>query len=171
MRRLALIALAALAMVSAGCRDELANQPKLRGYGVPFGADLDYPARPPPGTVARDEEPAHPPPPVTLALLHRGRERYGIFCAPCHGLSGTGNGMIVQRGFPQPPSYLSEKLREAPIEHFYDVITHGYGVMFPYAARVPPPDRWAIAAYIRALQASAMATLNDVPPELRQTIQ
>ena len=79
--------------------------------------------------------------------------------------------MIVQRGFPHPPSYLTERLREAPIEHFYDVITHGYGVMFPYAARVPPPDRWAIAAYIRALQASAMASLNDVPPELRQTMQ
>ena len=104
-------------------------------------------------------------------LLHRGQERYGIFCAPCHGISGTGNGMIVQRGFPPPPSYLTEKLREAPIEHFYDVITHGYGVMFPYAARVPPPDRWAIAAYIRALQASAMASLDDVPPELRQTVQ
>ena len=79
--------------------------------------------------------------------------------------------MIVQRGFPHPPSYHSERLREAPIQHFYDVITNGYGVMFPYAARVAPPDRWAIIAYIRALQASTMASLTDVPPEIRQTLQ
>jgi hypothetical protein len=79
--------------------------------------------------------------------------------------------MIVQRGFPQPPSYLTEKLREVPIRHFYDVITYGHGVMFPYAERVPPPDRWAITAYIRALQASAMANLADVPPQLRETVQ
>lgn len=79
--------------------------------------------------------------------------------------------MIVQRGFPHPPSYHSEKLREAPIQHFYDVITNGYGVMFSYAARVAPPDRWAITAYIRALQASTVASLNDVPPEIRQTLQ
>jgi hypothetical protein len=79
--------------------------------------------------------------------------------------------MIVQRVFPRPPSYHSEKLREAPIQHFYDVITNGYGVMFPYAARVAPPDRWAIIAYIRSLQASTVATLTDVPPEIRQTLQ
>lgn len=171
MRRLAILAAAVVATALAGCRNELANQPKLRGFAVPFGADLGYPARPPPGTVARDDELTHPPPPLTLALLHRGRERYNIFCAPCHGLAGTGSGIIVQRGFPQPPSYLTERLREAPIQHFYDVITSGYGVMFPYAARVPPPDRWAITAYIRALQASAMATLDDVPPELRRVVQ
>jgi mono/diheme cytochrome c family protein len=170
-KRLTAAVLAALAVVSAGCRDELANQPKLHGYAVPSGADLGYPARPPSGTVARDEELAHPPPPLTLALLHRGQERYGIFCAPCHGAAGIGDGMIVQRGFPQPPSYLTEKLREAPIQHFYDVITYGHGVMFPYAAWVPPPDRWAIAAYIRVLQVSAMASLDDMPPELRQTVQ
>jgi cytochrome c553 len=170
-KRLAVAVLAALAVASTGCRNELANQPKLRGFAVPFGARTDYPMLPPPGTVARDEEMAHPPPPLTLALLHRGQERYSIFCAPCHGPAGTGNGMIVQRGFPKPPSYLTEKLREAPIQHFYDVITHGHGIMFPYAARVPPPDRWAITAYIRALQASAMATLDEVPPELRQTVQ
>ena len=79
--------------------------------------------------------------------------------------------MVVQRGFPHPPSYHTAKLREAPIQHFYDVITNGYGVMFPYAARVPPPDRWAIIAYIRALQASTMADLTDVPPEIRRTLQ
>jgi mono/diheme cytochrome c family protein len=171
-KRLAILAAAAtVAVALVGCRNELANQPKLRGFAVPFGARVDYPATPPPGAVARDEELAQPPPPLTLALLRRGQERYDIFCAPCHGFSGTGSGMIVQRGFPQPPSYLTEKLREVPIRHFYDVITYGHGVMFPYAERVPPPDRWAITAYIRALQASAMANLADVPPQLRETVQ
>ena len=79
--------------------------------------------------------------------------------------------MIVQRGFPHPPSYFSEKLRGAPNQHFYDVITHGYGVMYPYADRVEPTDRWAITAYIRALQASATASLSDVPPDKRSALQ
>ena len=94
------------------------------------------------------------PQPVTRAMLDRGRERFDIYCAVCHGRTGEGNGMIVQRGFPAPPSYHTDRLRTAPIGHFYDVITNGYGVMYSYAARVEPPDRWAIAAYIRALQLS-----------------
>jgi mono/diheme cytochrome c family protein len=168
--RLLLPVALACAVVLTSC-DRFANQPKLRGFTVPFGKELAYPLVPPPGTVARDDKLTHPPPPLTLALLRRGRERFDIFCAPCHGFTGTGNGMIVQRGFPDPPSYLSEKLREAPIQHFYDVITNGYGVMFSYAARVPPPDRWAIIAYIRALQASATAQVADIPPEIRKTFQ
>ncbi|HEY9510826.1 MAG TPA: cytochrome c, partial [Verrucomicrobiae bacterium] len=92
--------------------------------------------------------------PITRGVLERGRQRFEIYCAPCHGRTGEGNGMIVQRGFPPPPSYHIDRLRAAPIGHFYDVITHGYGVMYPYAARVEPHDRWAIAAYIRALQLS-----------------
>jgi mono/diheme cytochrome c family protein len=154
----------------AGC-DRMANQPKLRGFTEPFGSDLAYPLVPPAGTVATDDKLVHPPPPVTLALLQRGRERFDIYCAPCHGYDGRGDGMIVRRGFPTPPSYHTERLREAPIQHFYDVITNGYGVMFSYAARVAPSDRWAIIAYIRALQASTMANLTDVPPEIRQTLQ
>ena len=174
MRRPALVALTGAAIASAGMLtscDRFANQPKLRGFVVPYGKELAYPLSPPPGTVATDDKLDHPPPPVTLALLRRGKERFEIYCAPCHGYDGGGDGMIVQRGFPHPPSYHSDKLRDAPIQHFYDVITNGYGVMFSYAARVNPSDRWAIIAYIRALQASNMASLTDVPPEIRPTLQ
>jgi mono/diheme cytochrome c family protein len=111
------------------------------------------------------------PPALTMALLERGQQRFNIDCSPCHGRSGQGDGTIVQRGFPHPPSYFSEKLRDAPNQHFYDVITHGYGVMYPYADRVEPADRWAITAYIRALQASASASLSDVPPDKRSALQ
>jgi mono/diheme cytochrome c family protein len=103
------------------------------------------------------------PPPVTKALLASGREHYEVFCAPCHGLTGQGDGIIVQRGFPAPPSYHLDRLRKAPAQHFFDVITSGYGIMYPYAARVPPRDRWAIVAYIRALQESRFTKLADMP--------
>ena len=103
------------------------------------------------------------PPPVTAALLARGRERFGIFCSPCHGLAGDGDGIIVAHGFPAPPSYHIDRLLAAPAQHFYDVISHGYGVMFAYDDRVPPHDRWAIAAYIRALQLSRRAKVAEVP--------
>lgn len=114
------------------------------------------------GDLARDKE-IKEPPPVTAALLERGKQRFDIFCSPCHGLAGKGDGMIVQRGFPPPPSYHSARLRSAPPQHFFDVITNGFGVMYPYAARVEPRDRWAIVAYIRALQISQHAQLADVP--------
>ncbi|MDA9408121.1 c-type cytochrome [Bradyrhizobium sp. CCBAU 45384] len=105
-------------------------------------------------------------PHISAGLLARGRERYDIYCSPCHGLSGQGDGMIVQRGFPAPPSYHSSRLRAAPAAHFFDVITNGHGVMFSYAARIDPSDRWAIVAYIRALQESQGANVADTP-ELR----
>ena len=94
------------------------------------------------------------PRPLTRALLERGRQRFDIYCAPCHSPLGDGDGMVARRGFPHPPSYHIDRLRRAPDRHFYDVITHGYGVMHSYADRVPPADRWAIVAYIRALQLS-----------------
>ncbi len=97
------------------------------------------------------------PLPVSAALLSRGRERFDIYCAPCHSRLGDGDGMIVRRGFPAPPSYHTERLRAAPDSHFYQVITRGYGAMYPYADRVTPEDRWAIVAYIRALQLSQHA--------------
>jgi mono/diheme cytochrome c family protein len=93
----------------------------------------------------------------TRQVLDRGRERYNIYCSPCHGRTGDGNGMIVQRGFPQPPSFHLDRLRTAADGHFYDVITNGFGAMYSYANRVKPDDRWAIAAYIRALQLSRNA--------------
>lgn len=155
----------------AAC-DNMANQPKLNPYELPYGSQARWPATPPLHTIARDE-PLRPPgpPPVTVALLERGQQRFNIYCAPCHGRFGDGNGMIVQRGFPQPPSYYSDALRNAPNQLFYDVITHGYGVMFSYADRVVPADRWAIVAYIRALQASTDATVADVPPDKRSALR
>ena len=148
---------ALLVLLLAGCRQDMADMPRLDPLAFAPGFPHDAAAlRPPPGTIARDADLSPPaealPDRVPLAMLKRGRERYDIFCAPCHSPVGDGRGMIVQRGFPQPPSYHDPGLVAAPDRHFYDVITHGFGVMFPYGNRVPPEDRWAITAYIRALQ-------------------
>jgi mono/diheme cytochrome c family protein len=107
------------------------------------------------------------PMPVTKAVLDRGQERFNVYCSPCHGRTGEGNGMIVQRGFRQPPSYHDERLRNAPVGYFFDVMTNGFGAMQDYSAQVTVPDRWAIAAYIRVLQVSRSATVNDVPADRR----
>ena len=111
------------------------------------------------------------PLPVTKEFLLRGQERFNIFCSPCHGRVGDGQGMIAQRGFPQPPSFHSERLREEPVGYYYDVITNGFGVMYSYASRIQPRDRWAIVAYIRALQLSQNSTLEDLPAEARQELE
>jgi len=107
------------------------------------------------------------PMPITPEIMARGQERFNVFCSPCHGRTGAGNGMIVQRGFRQPPSYHEERLRNAPVGYFFDVMTNGFGAMQDYSAQVPPADRWAIAAYIRALQLSQHATVADVPADRR----
>lgn len=112
----------------------------------------------------------HFPFPVTKQVLLRGEERFNIYCAPCHGMTGDGDGMIVRRGFSQPPTYHQERLRKAPVGHYFDVITNGYGAMYAYASRVSPEDRWAIIAYIRALQLARDAKLSDVPMKERATI-
>jgi mono/diheme cytochrome c family protein len=169
-RAVAVLLIVGLSLAVAAC-DNMANQPKRLPYQLPFGAhDPNWPALPPPHTVARDDKPV-PIPPVTLSLLARGQQRFDIYCAPCHSRVGDGEGMVVQRGFPAPPSYYIARLRNAPIQHFYDVITHGHGAMFPYADRVAPADRWAIIAYIRALQASADARLADVPSDQRANLE
>jgi mono/diheme cytochrome c family protein len=111
------------------------------------------------------------PIPVTRPLIDRGQQRYNIYCSPCHGKTGYGDGIIVQRGFPAPPSYHSNRLRQAPLGHFFDVITNGYGNMYSYNDRVSIPDRWAIIAYIRVLQRSQDATISDVPPQERQQLE
>lgn len=102
--------------------------------------------------------------PATKEVLERGRERFDIYCAPCHSRAGDGNGMIVQRGYRHPPSFHTQALRNAPLGHFYDVMTNGFGAMPDYAAQVPTNDRWAIAAYIRVLQLSQNANAADLPP-------
>ena len=102
------------------------------------------------------------PLPITPTLLTRGRQRFDIYCAPCHSRVGDGDGMIAERGFPHPPSYHTAALRNAPDSHFYQVITHGYGVMYPYADRISRHDRWAIVAYIRALQLSQHAPRSEL---------
>jgi mono/diheme cytochrome c family protein len=108
---------------------------------------------------------------VDRAVLERGRERFNIYCSPCHSRLGDGQGMIVQRGFSPPPSLHEQRLRDAPAGHFFHVITHGYGAMYSYASRVPPEDRWAIVAYIRALQLSQHASLADVPATERSKLE
>ena len=160
MRRVA-CAMALLALVLAGC-DDMAKQPKDKANAMrdPPAAGAPAPAA---GTVAHDA-PADGVPPLSLAVIARGRERFDIACSPCHGRDGYGKGMIVERGFPAPPSFHVDRLRDALVGHFVDVIANGHGAMSSYAARVAPADRWAIAAYIRALQASQdtpVAALDD----------
>jgi cytochrome c553 len=104
---------------------------------------------------------------VTQEFLLRGQERFNIYCAPCHSRNGDGQGMIVKRGFPQPPDYAIRRLRTAPVGHFFEVMTNGYGAMYSYASRVQPQDRWAIAAYIRALQA-ARPVVPDTRPYIKR---
>src|SRR5205085_10997148 len=108
--------------------------------------------------------------PITQDVLTRGQQRYNIYCSMCHGMTGYGDGMIVRRGFRRPPSYHTEQLRQAPVGHFFDVITNGWGAMPDYATQIPVQDRWAIIAYVRALQLSQQVNKSEVPPEkLKQT--
>jgi mono/diheme cytochrome c family protein len=145
-------------LLLAACNQNLtmSDQRKLDEYErssvFPNGKVLQSPA---PGSVSREQELGNvlaQKPAMTLALVERGRDRFNIFCSECHGPGGDADGMVVQRGFPKPPSFHEARLVNAPDEHFVDVITNGHGVMYSYADRVPPADRWAIAAYIRALQ-------------------
>jgi mono/diheme cytochrome c family protein len=176
-----------LALLAGACRQDMAEQPRYD----PLEASRFFPdgqaARPRvAGTVARGELADDTalftgkaegrlvdkvPVAVTPEVLARGRERFDIYCSPCHDRVGTGKGMIVRRGYRQPPSLHDERLRQAPAGHFFDVVTNGFGVMPAYAAQVPVHDRWAIVAYIRALQRSQHATLADVPPAERRALE
>ncbi len=166
-------------LAAAGCRQDMHNQPKYRGLRASeFFADGSS-ARPlVEGTIARgtlqtDESfftgkngttlVSELPFPVTQQVLDRGEQRYNIYCAPCHDRTGGGNGMVVQRGYRQPPSYHIDRLRTVEIGHFFDVMTNGFGAMPDYRQQISPRDRWNIAAYIRALQLSQNATAADVP--------
>jgi hypothetical protein len=170
----------------AGCRLDMHLQPKyLPEQPTDFFGDGRSERQPVPGTVARghlrldevlytgkengvvvDKFPFS----IARADLERGRERYNIYCSPCHDYTGSGRGMIVQRGLPAPPSFHIDRMRQAPAGHFVDVITNGFGAMYSYAARVEPEDRWRITAYIRALQLSQNATVQEVPEAERQKL-
>jgi mono/diheme cytochrome c family protein len=157
MRRLAILALLAL----AGC-DQMDRQPRYTAYGrAALFADGKVNQAPPAGSVAQEDAAelaaAADRPPMTPALLARGAERYAIDCVPCHDPAGYGDGVIPARGFPHPESFHSPRLRGMTSAHVVDVITRGYGAMYPHADRVAPADRWAIAAYIQALQVSQAA--------------
>lgn len=158
-----LIPLVLLVLLGA-CRD-MSKQDKAARYS-PDAAKV-HAAQ---DTVQFHQTPSQPPK-LTLALLQRGQDRFRIYCTPCHSELGDGNGMVVQRGFPHPPSYLEERLIKAPTQHFYDVMTHGYGAMYSFAGRLSPSDRWAVAAYIRALQLSQHAPASDLSPEQRQAMR
>lgn len=119
-------------------------------------------------TLDRLEAASDMPLELTQELLHRGKERYSIYCLPCHSPAGDGDGRIVRRGFPAPPSFHTERLRSIPDRHIFDVISDGYGVMHAYGDRVQPDDRWAIVAFIRVLQTSQYARLDSLPAELRE---
>jgi cytochrome c553 len=167
----------------AACRQDMHDAPRYDPLEAStFFANGASERMPIPNTVARgqlnedrhlyegvvDGKPAETfPMPVTAAVVARGQERFNVFCAPCHGRSGVGNGMIVQRGFRQPPSFHEDRLRNAPVGYFFDVMTHGFGAMQDYASQVPVADRWAIAAYIRALQLSQRTPVDDVPVDRR----
>ena len=146
--------------------DDMIHQPKKNAY-----ADRSVGPGPIPARIVDYRSRPVAPPPVTLALLERGQQRFRIYCTPCHSELGDGHGMVVQRGFPPPPSYHTDRLRAAPVQHFYDVITNGYGAMYSFAYRVQPSDRWAIAAYIRALQRSRNATVADMTPDQKAALR
>lgn len=164
-------------LLGACSNHEMYNQAHMEPLeAAPVWPDSQSALRPPEGALDRDPEPVVPdsapfPFPPDSALMARGRERYRIYCSPCHGEYGDGDGMITRHGFPRPPSYHLPRLLAAAPGHFYRVITDGYGMMYSYAYRVPPPDRWAVIAYIRALQLSRRATLDDAPPEARRRLE
>ena len=169
-------------LFTAGCRQDMHNQPRYKTFAATDFFGDGRSARPAiADTVARGQlrvdqarytgktggkDIDYFPIQITHGDVLRGQERFNIYCSPCHGRLGNGHGMIVSRGLRQPPSYLEPRLVNAPVGHFFDVMTNGYGAMYSYASRVAPDDRWRIAAYIRALQLS-----QDAPPQVAQQIK
>jgi mono/diheme cytochrome c family protein len=181
------LAAALFLSMAAACRQDMHDQPKyvpLRQSSF-FGDERS--ARPlVPGTVARGhlhddtllytgkingaDATVFPLVPDSR-MMARGQERFDIYCSPCHGRTGQGDGMVVRRGFRRPPSFHEDRLRNAPIGHLFDVITNGFGAMPDYATQIRADDRWAIVAYVRALQLSEHATLADVPADKRSELE
>jgi len=180
-KKFAAAAFVACLLVASGCRQDMGDQPKYRPQAPSdFFADgrsgrplIEH-------TVARgsiaDDDLVIPkdsnafPLPVTQELLDRGQDRYKIFCTPCHGAQGDGHGMIAVRGMKIPPSFHLDRLRQSPVGYYFDVVTNGFGAMYSYSVQIPPRDRWAIIAYIRALQLSRNAKAADLPADLRQQL-
>jgi hypothetical protein len=179
LNQFAAIGAMAATLVLAGCRQDMHDQPKFFPQrGTTFFADGRSSRPQVANTVARNQmhedsyfytglvngkEGDGLPFPVTLEILHRGQERYNVYCTPCHSRVGNGEGMIVQRGYAKAGDFHTTRLQNAPLGHFFNVMTNGYGAMPDYSQQVAPVDRWAIAAYIRALQLSQNATEADVP--------
>jgi mono/diheme cytochrome c family protein len=189
-RRTGILALALVAVAGAGCRQGMYNQAKKRPLAESeFFRDGQASRVPPAGTVARGwlredrvletgigpdgKFVADLPAAVTfdIAILVRGRKRFDVFCSPCHGRQGNGQGMIVQRGFKQPPSYHIDRLRAQPLGYFFDVMTNGFGQMSSYASQVPVQDRWAIASYVRTLQFSRNAPYAELAAADREALE
>ncbi|AOE60342.1 cytochrome c [Pseudomonas corrugata] len=176
MSRGGLAVLGLLACLLLGACDDMSEQRKAKDQDhSDFFSDGKVDQAPPIGTVARGalerEAVLNVRPPMTQALLDRGQERFEIYCAPCHGLTGNGQGIVVARGFAKPPDLADQRLRDAPDRQLIDVITHGYGQMYSYAARVEPADRWAIVAYIRALQLSQHTDVHSLSPQQRAFLE
>ena len=185
-RQLRSASLTAAMILLAGCRQDMHDQPRYKPLAATDFFGDGRSARPEvEGTVARGhlridsarytgkvggQDVDVFPFPITRADLYRGQERFNIYCSPCHSRVGDGNGMIVRRGFRQAASYHTEKLIKAPVGHFFDVMTNGFGAMPSYASRIEPDDRWRIAAYVRVLQFSQNASLGDVPVNRRAEI-
>ncbi len=173
-----------VALVAAGCRQDMHDQPKLQAFEASdFFADGKASRPIPAGTVPwgqlRDDTHLWQgkdeagelvdalPMPLTRELVERGRDRYEIFCSVCHDSTGGGRGMIVRRGFKQPPPLYEQRLKDLPAGYFFDVMTAGFGLMSSYAKQIPVEDRWAIVAYVRALQLSQSSSLAELPPALQ----
>src|SRR5215469_4919093 len=183
-RSLVTVCVLAILLLATGCRylkQDMANQPKNKPLSPSDFFEDGRSERPlVENTVARgslaDDALLVPkdsnafPLPVDRALVERGQDRYKIFCTPCHGLQGDGNGMVAMRGMKHPPSFHADRLRQAPNGYFFDTITNGFGAMYGYSAQIPPRDRWAIIAYVRALQLSRNSKVADLPAELRERL-
>lgn len=180
-RSMALLCASTCLPLLTGCRQDMADQPKNTPLSPSSFFEDGRSERPlidntvPRGSLADDalfvpKDSNAFPVPLTMDLLNRGQERFKIFCSPCHGLQGDGNGMVVMRGMKRPPTYHQPRLREVTNGYLFDVITNGFGVMQGYSAQVPPRDRWAIVAYVRALQLSRNAPVSELPDELRQKL-
>lgn len=175
------------ALAVSGCRQDMHDTPRIESFEEnAFFADARGSRNPPPGAVARgwlrDDEALHTgkvdgqlvdrvPFQISHEDLARGRQRFNIYCSPCHGQLGDGNGMVVQRGLRQAASYHNDRLRQERIGYFFDVATNGFGAMQGYAEQVPVRDRWLIAAYVRALQLSQNAKIDDVPADRRAELE